>query len=337
MKQVVLKERETLIVEEVEDAHILRDNDVLIEVKAVTICGSDISYFKADKLPHDLQYPLVLGHEVAGIVKAVGAGVKNIHVHDRVAIEPGSFCGHCRYCVSGQYNFCESLKFMASKGVDGALKQMIVWPEKCVYKLPDTMTYEEGALLEPLSVAYSAIEKAAFTSTSTVVVLGAGSIGMLIGKLMQVLYPHTCVYLVDQYENKVEMGMEIGLGREQFLIGNSYDLKNQNLFTHIIDTTGNHALAQKFLHHSIQGASLICIGVSDKMLDLTFKEIVYQGLHIIGSYRYANTYPKLLELYREQRLDIRNIITKSFMYNEAQQAFDCAMDTEHNSKVVIRF
>ncbi|MBS6179749.1 alcohol dehydrogenase catalytic domain-containing protein [[Clostridium] innocuum] len=335
MKQALLKQQGVLAISDIEEDLSLRANEVLIEVKAVTICGSDLSYFQAEKLPHHLQYPLILGHEMAGIVKETGTAVASIQKGDCVAVEPQSYCGHCNACIRGDYNFCESLKFMASKGISGALKQYVKWPQGSVYKLENSMSFEEGALLEPLSVAYSAIDKLDFHKDSRLVILGAGSIGLLMGVLMQVLYPEVNVHLVDIYESKRDMGERLHMKKEQFLIGDTYDLQLMKPFTHIIDTTGNSKVVKRFLQHSILGAVLLEIGVSDHPLDISFKEIVYQGLRIIGSYRYTNTYPKLLKLFREQRLHVCDIITGSYPIEAAQTAFEQALDGRHHSKIAI--
>ncbi|MCR0204167.1 alcohol dehydrogenase catalytic domain-containing protein [[Clostridium] innocuum] len=335
MKQAILKQRMLMDIIDIQEELTLQANEVLIEVKVVTICGSDLSYFKAEKLPHKLEYPLVLGHEMAGIIKETGSSVTAFRQGDRVAVEPQSYCGHCDACQRGDYNFCESLQFMASKGISGALKQYVKWPQQSVYKLVDTMSLEEGALMEPLSVAYSAIEKLKFHKDGNLVILGAGSIGLLMGTLMQAMYPKVMVHLVDIYENKRDIGERLHLRREQFLINDSYDLSAMKPFTHIVDTTGNSHLVKKFLHHSLPGATLLEIGVSDHPLEISFKEIVYQGLRIIGSYRYTNTYPKLLKLFQEQCLHVRDIITDTYSLQDVQAAFEQAMDGQNHSKVAI--
>lgn len=334
MKQVVLQSPKTMLCTEADESKQLGPNDVCIMVKAVTICGSDVSYFKRDILPHHLQYPLVLGHEMAGIVKAVGTSVTHIRPGNRVAIEPQIACGHCPACLRGNYNFCESVKFMASKGMQGALKEEVIWPKERVFHLPDSMSMEEGALLEPLSVAYSALEKLVFHEQDTLVILGAGSIGLFMAVLMHLLYPMVKVNLVDLYENKRDMGLKMQLQKEQFLIGNDYDMQRLPKFTHVIDTTGNAKLVHKFLQHSICGVTLLAIGISNQKLEMDFQDIVYQGIHIIGSYRYTNTYPKLIELFK-QGLDVKAIITDRYPLVQAQQAFVQAMDGSHHGKIAI--
>lgn len=335
MKQVILKKQETLVLCDNEKRIICKDDEVVIQVKAVTICGSDISYFKADTLPHQLTYPLILAHEAAGIITQIGRDVKHLQMGDRVAIEPDQYCGHCEYCRSGHYNFCESLRFMASKGEEGALQEYVSWPAQSVYKIHDSMSYEDGALLEPLSVAYSAIEKMNLKPDARLAILGAGSIGILTALLIQILYPDTKFYLIDLYEEKKQLGIQAGIAEEHFLIGTSYDLNAMKPFTHLMDASGAAPLIHTFLKHSIQGVRLVCVGVSDQNLNLTCKDVVYKGIELIGSYRYEHTYPKLLKLFEQGMLDMNHVITSRYTMRESQKAFEAAADTKHNIKVAI--
>ena len=149
MKQAVLKQQGVLAIADVQEDLTLQADEVLVEVKVVTICGSDLSYFQAETLPHDLQYPLVLGHEMAGIVKETGTAVSSVQKGDRVAVEPQSYCGHCEACQRGDYNFCESLQFMASKGISGAITQSVESTRISIDKLEDSMPVEEAGLVEP--------------------------------------------------------------------------------------------------------------------------------------------------------------------------------------------
>lgn len=337
MKQIILENRKSLAVHNSKDIVLCNENEVLIQVKAVTICGSDISYYSAETLPHNLAYPLILGHEVAGTIVKVGKNVTTLGVGDRVAIEPNQYCHTCNYCKRGEYNFCESLKFMASKGMEGALQEYIHWPVENVYKIYDDMSYEEGALLEPLSVAYSAIEKLELKKDSHLAILGAGSIGILTGLLVKSMYPDIEYHLIDQFEEKMELGIVAGIDKKKFLIGSAYDLKEIETFTHIIDTTGVANVIKRYINHSEYGVRVVLVGVSNQEITLSCKDIVYKGVQLIGSYRYAHTYERLLKIYKDNGLRFKQIITKYYPFAESQKAFTEAMDTKHNIKIAIMF
>ena len=140
---------------------------------------------------------------------------------------------------------------------------------------------------------------------------------------------------MDVYESKRDIGERLHMKKDQFLIGTAYELESMKPFTHIIDTTGNSEVVKQFLQHSIPQAVLLELGVSDRPLEISFKDIVYQGLRIIGSYRYTNTYPRLLKLFREQHLQVRDIITGRYPFEAVQTAFEQAMDGRHHSKIAI--
>lgn len=327
MEEALLKGSERVEVEDINEILQVSDDNVVIQIKVVTICGSDISYFKSKNLPHNLTYPLVLGHEAAGVVTQTGKNITHLKVGDRVAIEPGISCGECYYCKRGDYNFCKDLIFMASKGTTGALKEYVSWPGKCVFKLPDNLSFEEGALLEPLSVAYSAIEKLPIDDCSNIAILGAGSIGMLVAKLLTIMFPNKKVYLTDLYSIKKNLGENIGLKKEQFLIQGEYDESTIPILDAIVDTTGNTKVVNTFINHLRYGGTLVEIGVTDQLLQKTFKQVVYKGLRVIGSYRYANTYPKLISILNKGSYGIDKIITHHFSLSEVQKAFEMAQES----------
>ncbi|MCR1899119.1 alcohol dehydrogenase catalytic domain-containing protein [Irregularibacter muris] len=324
MKVARLKDIERIAVEEANKATLESEDHVLIQIKVVTICGSDVHYFKSQHLPHHLAYPLVLGHEAAGVVRQVGRKVTHLKVGDRVAIEPSNWCGKCYYCRTGRYNFCEKLTFMASKGITGALREYVSWPAKVVFKLPDNLSFKMGALLEPLSVAYSAMEKLPLENCSNIAIIGAGSIGMLVGKLISIMYPQKKVCLIDLHNDKKRLGERLGLKKEQFLIQGEY--KNSDILDldALIDTTGNTKVVNTFMNYLRYGGTLVQVGVTDQRLQQTFKQIVYKGLCIIGSYRYANTYPKLISLLKNDDYNIAKIITHNFHLSDVQKAFEIA-------------
>ena len=334
MKQIILTKPHCVAVRNIDEPNELKEHDVLIEVKMVTLCGSDLTYFNRSVLPYHLSYPIVLGHEVSGIVKKIGEKVTKVKDGDRVTVEPQYYCGKCDYCKNGQYNFCIESKFMASKGYQGALSQYLVWDEKTVHRLDDSLSFEMGALLEPLSVAYSGVLKAKIKNESKVVILGAGSIGVLAAKLIEILSPSTEYCIVDRFEQKILQAKRLGIEPTHFI---KEPQDTELKFTHIIDTTGNAVLINKYIKDAKFGCSLIMIGLSETQFPLTIKEIVYKGLNISSVYRYTDTYPVLQELVKNSDVNFENIITHRFSLKQAQLAFEKANDKENSMKVLIDF
>ena len=158
----------------------LGDHDVLIQVKAAAICGSDLHIFKG---MHPMAaLPVAIGHEAAGQIIETGASVTRVSVGDRVTIEPVIACGKCYYCVRGNYHLCQNISFQYREG-QGAFAPYFTVHEDRAFKLPDGLSYEEGALIEPLSVALHAVKKSELHLGQTCAVFGAGAIGLLVAGL----------------------------------------------------------------------------------------------------------------------------------------------------------
>ena len=148
---------------------------VLIEVRAVGVCGSDVHWFTEGRIGElSLSGPLVLGHEAAGVVRALGPGTGRLKVGQRVSMEPGVPCGRCRACRCGQYNLCPDVRFFATPPVDGTFARYVTHDEDFCYPLPDHLSDDAGALLEPLSVAVWSTWKARIAVGDRVLVTGAG-------------------------------------------------------------------------------------------------------------------------------------------------------------------
>ena len=187
------------------------DTDVLVEVAHVGICGSDMHIFED---PHyavkDIKLPVVLGHECAGRVAAVGKSVKGIIPGDRVALEPGVPCGSCEFCMSGRYNLCPDVRFLGARPwLNGAFSRYVSHPARWTFRLPDAMDTVEGALLEPLVVGMHAVDRANLRTGQSVLILGAGCIGLMTLEAC-LARGITNVTMSDLYENRLDMAGTIG-------------------------------------------------------------------------------------------------------------------------------
>ena len=177
---LLLLGKQSMEIREIEMPRITPDQ-VLIKTEYVGICGSDLHYYAdPDKVPklRQWQLPILLGHESAGEVVAVGENVKHLQVGDKVAVEPGVPCGECEFCRSGRYNICPSLSFMSSPPNRGAFRRYFEYPANMAYKLPDEVTTLEGCLLEPLAVGLHGAARAGVGLGDNVVIIGAGCVGL---------------------------------------------------------------------------------------------------------------------------------------------------------------
>ncbi len=187
--------------------------DVLVEVKAVGVCGSDVHYYEHGRIgSYIVRQPLILGHEASGVIVDVGEEVPKSRIGERVAIEPGIPDGICEQCRSGHYNLCPNVRFFGTPPIDGAFTNFVTVPESFAYNLPDSMSDAEGALIEPLSVGLWACRKARLRGGDHVLVTGAGPIG-LVAMLVALALGAGEVTITDVYPQRLEVAKKLGATR----------------------------------------------------------------------------------------------------------------------------
>ncbi|MBC7319566.1 NAD(P)-dependent alcohol dehydrogenase, partial [bacterium] len=209
MKVAVLERIKKISIEE-RDIPKPKDDEVLVRIKSVGVCGSDIHYYNEGRIgSFVVEKPLVLGHECAGEIVEVGSKVKTLKVGDRVALEPGIPCRKCIYCKTGRYNLCPDVVFMATPPVDGAFAEYISHPEDFTFKLPDNVSFDEGALIEPLSVGIYSAERAEIRPGNTVLIFGAGPIGLVTLQAVKA-YGAEQVVVVDINDFRLSKAKQLG-------------------------------------------------------------------------------------------------------------------------------
>lgn len=207
---VVLKLKQELAFEdrpipEIKDPHFVR-----VEIKAIGLCGSDYHYYHDGELgPFKVEKPMVLGHESSGVIEAVGSAVTSVKVGDRVAVEPGYPDRYDPNTMRGKYNLDPNIVFAATPPHDGTLARYFVVPEDFVYKLPDHVSFEEGALCEPLAVAIHANKLGETTFGSQVYIFGAGPIGLMIASAAKA-YGATEILVIDIVQDKLDLAKKVG-------------------------------------------------------------------------------------------------------------------------------
>lgn len=185
-------------------------DEALLRVRAVTICHSDIHYYRDGRIGDTVSLePLVLGHEFAGEIMQVPAGAENLHVGDLVAVEPAISCGHCRYCHEGNPNLCQHLLFAGVPPLDGGLREYLPYKPEFLFPLPAGFSAEDGAMLEPLGVALHSWDLAHFRMGETAAIVGAGPIGLLLIQLAR-LAGATEVLAVEPLAYRRDLAAELG-------------------------------------------------------------------------------------------------------------------------------
>jgi len=304
-----------------------KPHNVIVKIHTVGICGSDVHYWAHGKCgPFEVKGPIVLGHETSGIIEAVGEGVTNLKPGDRVAIEPGVPCRRCGACRDGAYNLCADIQFLATPPYDGSLAQYIEHAADFCYKMPDHMTFDEGALLEPLSVAVHACKRAHVSAGSHVLITGAGPIGLVV-LLVARASGATKIAVMDVMPNRLEVAKK--LGADTVVLGTDPDVAEQLQAFGTISQTFECSGAEPAINIGIRctqpGGKFVSIGRSAKPAQtIALFEAADKEIDIIGSFRYCNTYPRALELVSSGQINVKPLVTHHFDFAQCQEAFEVA-------------
>lgn len=311
-------------------------NEVLIEMSCVGICGSDVHYLEKGRIgDFILRQPMIIGHESAGVVAKLGKGVKNLKVGDRVAIEPGVPCRYCKFCKDGRYNLCKDIVFCATPPVHGNLRRYYKHAADFCYKLPDNVTLEEGALMEPLSVGVHACKRAGIKIGSKVLILGAGPIGLvtlLVAKAMGA----SKVIITDIRQDKLDAAKKFGADEVYLVqrdVTESDHIKNVHaLFGEEPDQTVDASGAQSSVRLALQvtkaGGVIVLVGCGPPEIQVPLITALVKEIDIRGVFRYANDYADALELLASKKINVKPLITHNYKIEETVAAFDKAKSGE---------
>jgi len=318
-------------------------HDVLIAVKSVGICGSDVHYWKHGRIgPFILTAPMVLGHESSGQVVVVGEKVTHLKAGDRVTMEPGVPCRMCNSCKTGKYNLCPDIIFMATPPYDGSLSNYITHPADFCFKLPDHVSFDEGAMCEPLSVGVHAVSRANITLGQTVLITGAGPIGLMCLLAAKAAGAGTTI-ITDIKQERLDVAKALGA---TYAIDTT---KIPNLVSHVHSLVGSQSIdtaiecsgATSAIHASIaatrNGGVVVLVGMGAPEISLPLVDAAVREVDIRGVFRYCNTYPKALAMIASGAVNVKPLITHHFDYKESVDAFNVArVGTDKNNKMAIK-
>lgn len=312
--------------------------EVIVAPHVVGICGSDLHLYRSGHIGDSIvREPLVLGHEAAGHVVAMGADVENVAVGDRVIVEPGISCGQCRLCVTGRYNLCPRVRFLGIPPTDGLMADLVRVPARWVHRLPDTMSDAEGAMVEPFAVGLQAVEEAQVQPGQTVVVLGAGPIGLMILQAARVRGAGTIIS-IDVSERPLEMAKRLGATevlnpRKVNVVDAVRDLTGGEGADLAIEAVGAVPTTKQAFGLVRRGGIVTLVGIaSETAIPLNTVQIVRTGLQVRSSFRYAHQHPVALSLAAAGRVDLHTLITHQFSAANASDAFGYV--DQHKDEVI---
>lgn len=318
------------------------NNEALVKVHCIGVCGSDIHYYEHGQIGrYVVKEPIVLGHEVAGEIVEVGKAVTHLAPGDRVAVEPGVTCGRCEYCKSGRYNLCPDVVFLATPPVNGAWAEYIVMPSDYLFKLPDSMSFEAGALLEPLSVGFHAMQRGEAKPFDRLLITGLGPIGLLAGQAAK-LFGITEIYGTDTVAYRRELALEMGF---KAVFDPSTDQVADRLdeltggagITLVVESSGNARAMADTVKLVKRGGRIVFVGLpASGEVPMDMASLIDGEINAYGVFRYANTYPAAIQALQHSSVDIESIITHRYGLTDIKEAVETARTRKDTSiKVMI--
>ncbi len=309
--------------------------EVLIEITAVGVCGSDVHYYEHGRIgSYVVHQPLILGHESAGVIMAIGEGVSNSRIGERVAIEPGIPDGTCQQCRTGHYNLCPNVRFFGTPPIDGAFTNYVTVPSSFAYKLPASMSDEEGALIEPLSVGVWACRKAQLQGADHILVTGAGPVGLLVMKVALALGA-TAITMTDVSPQRLEMAGKLGATRTVNVAQQSLAEAGVEADV-LLECSGNQKALMDGIRCLRPAGKAIAIGMNPgEEVSIPMSFLQNREITLTGTFRYANTYADAIELVATGHIDLKPIITGHYTLVETEQALQATRNDPANIKSVV--
>lgn len=303
-------------------------DDVLVKIEKVGICGSDLHYFEHGRIgDFVVEPPFVLGHEAAGTVVDVGDQVTRLVVGDRVALEPNITCGRCEFCRSGEYNLCPHVEFFATPPIDGTFQEYVTHPAHLSFKLPDSVSMTEGALIEPLAVGFHAAAQGEAKLGQTAVVFGSGCIGLVSMMALKAI-GLSDVLVVDVMDARLAKAS--GLGADGVINGLNQDVVADVLSRTdgrgvdlVIETSGTDIAMAQAVGIARPGGTIVPVGFS-KSGDITLpmSAAINKELRFQTVFRYRHNYPTAIQAVADGRVNLKGIVTHEYAFNDLQRAMD---------------
>ncbi|KAK8246035.1 hypothetical protein IWZ00DRAFT_524709 [Phyllosticta capitalensis] len=314
-------------VPEIQDPH-----DVIVNVQYTGICGSDVHYWTKGRIgDFVVTSPMVLGHESAGVIASVGPAVSSLKPGDRVAMEPGIPCRYCVRCKEGSYNQCPDMRFAATPPYDGTLARYYRLPEDFCYKLPGSVSLEEGALVEPAAVGVHICKMAKVAPGESVVVFGAGPVGLLCCRVARDVFGAKKVVVVDVNEERLQFALKYAAThgfkadaaspadnaermKKEAELGPGADV--------VIDASGAEVCIQTAVHVARMGGRFTQGGMGKPDITFPIVAMCSKELTVTGSFRYSSgDYQLVVDMIESGKLDVKSLITKKVAFEDAEEAF----------------
>jgi L-iditol 2-dehydrogenase len=304
--------------------------EVQVQVTAIGVCGSDVHYYDDGRIGEFVvRHPMVLGHESAGRISAVGADVDPDRIGQLVALEPGVPCGHCAQCRTGRYNLCPDIVFFATPPVDGSIARYVTLAADFAHPVPEGLDDAQAALAEPVSVGIWAARKVGVTAGDRVLVTGAGPVGMFAAQVARA-FGALDITVTDVSDNRLAVARQLGLTAVRA------DEPLTARFDVLIECSGSARALQEALLRVDRAGRVVLVGMGPDTVAFNVPLIQTRELCITGTFRYANTYPTALALIASGAVQTVPIVTHEFPLAQTVDALLVGRSDPTALKAIIR-
>ncbi len=310
------------------------EDEVLVRVASVGVCGSDVHYYQHGRIgDFVVEQPLVLGHEVSGRVVAVGRDVPASRVGERVAVEPQRPCRRCRQCKAGRLNLCPHMRFYATPPVDGAFCDYVTAPADMAHEVPDTMSDDAAALLEPFSVGLWAAHKAGTTPGDRVLVAGAGPIGAMVAQAVRARGAADVV-VTDFVDSRRERITSFGATRALHPVDDADEIAALGADA-FVDCSGATPAVLAGIRAVRPGGAAVLVGMGADEMPVPVSLVAAREITLTGVFRYVDTWPRGVELFRAGAVDLDGMVTARYPLERVEDALNADSDPLSMKAVVV--
>jgi L-iditol 2-dehydrogenase len=304
-------------------------DEVLVEVAAVGICGSDVHYYDHGRIgEYIVVEPMIIGHESAGVIVDVGSNVDRSRIGQLVAMEPGVPCRSCRQCLAGRYNLCPNVRFFATPPIDGSISRLVAIEAAFAHPAPEGLSAEQAAMAEPVSVGVWAARKTSIGPGDRVLVTGAGPVGLYAAQVAQ-SFGAAHVTITDVSDFRLAKARELGLATSQATspLTEEFDV--------LLECSGAQPALTSGIRAMAPAGRVALVGMGSDSVSIEVPVIQGRELTISGVFRYANTYPLALELIASGAVNVTDVISHRFPLADTEQALTIAKQDPRALKAVV--
>jgi len=331
MRALVLERQHELALRDIDLPQEVGPGEVKIKIHTVGVCGSDVHYYTHGRIgPFVVNAPMVLGHEAAGTIVEVGVGVTHLKIGDRVCMEPGIPDPNSKASRLGMYNIDPAVTFWATPPIHGVLTPFVVHPANYTFKLPDNVSFAEGAMVEPFAVGMQAATKAKITPGDTAVVLGAGPIGTMVaiaalaGGCARAIVADLAQPKLDiaaQYQGVIPVNI-----REKNLIEEVKRLTDDWGADVVFECSGSPKAWETVMELPRPGGAIVAVGLPVAPVGFDVSTASTKEISIETVFRYAHQYERSIALIASGRVDLKPLISETFKFEQSIEAFDRAVE-----------